>query len=378
MNPTAYSTPTSAIATSEDTGLIIRDRAEALASNPQLAAQNSAFEVMKQRALILLNSGLLPDSIKKWQQAAAIMMRAEELDVDYWTGLMHLNAIKGAPQPDGQLCMALIQRSELMERYEILETTDQRCVIRMKRYGQPAFDVTCTFQEYEKVAGPDGRRQAKTHLFWYTYKQGARRLFSDVLNNMQPKSQARRVIIGDDLPDDLPDDGVYVIEEGEGQPTATVPLSAAPSVGNDGSANGASANPVVLDMQALQALALSEGVADNEFHFANLLKQLLADGTITETSTAERVAEAMRGHKAEKEQREQEQDAPIEFEAIGSLNMESLWLRSHVNPRPEFNRTIQALRQTRQITDTMTADQVLAAIKKLLADKEFEALGGAS
>lgn len=330
--------------TTEDTALAVRTRAEALAANPQLAAQTSALEVLKQKAVILLESHLLPESIKTWQVAAAIMMRAEELEVDYWVGLIHLNAIKGAPQPDGQLCMALIQRSELLERYEILETTDEICSIRMKRRGQPAFDVICTMKEYEKVMGPDGRRQPKTHLFWYTYKQGARRLFSDVLNNMQPKRTMRRVIVEDDLQADLPNDDVYVIEEGEDQPTATLPLSVAPSAVNVSSASanedadsvdkgvlmvaqayerfelGGEYPPLgSLDMRSLQERALRSGLADNEFHFANLLKQMLADGTIREGATSDKVLDAMRKHKAEKEFSAREDERAFSMGMTGSV-----------------------------------------------------------
>lgn len=315
-------TDNNAMISPEETALVVRDKAAALAANPQLAAQNSAIEVLKQRAQILVVSGYLPDAITNWQQAAAIMMRAEELEVDYWTGLMHLNAIKGAPQPDGQLCMGLIERSELMEDYQIIETTDLRCTLRMKRVGRPTFDITCTMEEYSKVAGPDAKRQPKTHLFWYTYKQGARRLFSDVLNNMQPKNAVypRRVIIDDDLPDD----DVFVVEEGEEKPTATLPLSAAmndsalPSatVVNVASAETgtlsigqvyenfeAPETPALgsLDMKSLETRALRAGLADNEFHFANLLKLLLADGTIREGTTADRILDVMRTHKAAKE-----------------------------------------------------------------------------
>ena len=313
--------------TQDNATLMVRERNEALAANPGLAEQISAIEILKQRAAILLASGLLPDSIKNWQQATAIMMRAEELDVDYWTGLMHLNAIKGAPQPDGQLCMALILRSELMEDYQIIETTDTVCTIRMKRVGQPAFIVSCTFQEYERLAGPDARRQPKTHLFWYTYKQGARRLFSDVLNNMNPKAPRReRIIVDDDLPGGLPEDRVFINEEGEDKPTATLPLSPTPTepsepapdkseVADSVEADGLSVGQVYenfaagvdeqqiggLDLNSLQKRALRAKVVDNEFHFQNLLKQMLADGVIREGTTADKILDAMRKHKAEKE-----------------------------------------------------------------------------
>lgn len=296
---------------SEDTTLAVRTRAEIMAENPQLAAQTLAMEVLQQRAKILIQSELLPDTVNTWQKAAAIIMRAETLEVDYWTGLMHLNAIKGAPQPDGQLCMAMIERSELMEDYAIIETTDQTCSLRMKRVGRPAFVVTCTMDEYRPLAGPDAKRQPKTHLFWYTYKQGARRLFSDVLNNMQPKNAAKfsRIIVDDDLRTDLAADMVYVIEEGEDKPaTATVPLSAATNGSGSPSAtaeNVASAETIPelgsLDMYSLQQRALNTHLVENEFHFANLLKQFLNDGTIREGTTADKVLDAMRKHKAEKD-----------------------------------------------------------------------------
>lgn len=307
--------------TNTETALAVRKRDEALAANPALAAQFNALEVLKQKAQLLMESGLLPESIKKWQAAAAIMMRADELEVDYWTGLTHLYAVKGAPQPDGQLSLALVQRSGLMQVYQIVESTDEACTIRLKRVGQPVFDFTCTYTEYSQVSQAGGK-QKRTHLRWYTIHAGLRALFSDVLNNMQ-RERGQRVIVETDLLTDVPDDDVYVNEEAEeGEEVApTAPLSLSPTVepaassaddaSDDdilrrlaelGAGETADIPPVgALDMTALYKRALSGRLVRNEWHFGNLLTLLMREGAITERMTADGVLDAMKTHKAQKE-----------------------------------------------------------------------------
>lgn len=305
-----------------ETALAVRTRDEALAANPALRNQTDALEVLKQKALILLDSGMLPESIKRWQQAAAIMMRAEELDVDYWTGLMHLFAVKGAPQPDGQLMLALVQRSGLLERYEILVTTEEVCAVRLKRVGQPAFEFSCTYAEYAKVAQSGAEKQKRTHLRWYTLKAGLRALFSDVLNNMQ-RTGGQRVIVETDLHADLPNDDVYINEEAEEgeEVTPSAPLSLSPSAEPDSSSADDDSDDAVLrkladlsagetpdippvgalNMNSLYERAFNGKLVKNEWHFGNLLNLLMRDNAIHERMTADQVLDAMKAHKAEKE-----------------------------------------------------------------------------
>lgn len=325
----------------EETALAVRKRDEALAANPALRAEFNSIEVLRQKAAILVDSGFLPEVIKNWQQAAAIMMRAEELDIEYWTALQHINVIKGNPQPDGQLTLALMQRSGLLELYQVVESTEERCTIRFKRRGQPAFDLTCTLQEYEKVAGPDGKRQPRTHLFWYTAKKGGRMFFSDVLNNMHRK-RGQQVIVENDLPTDVPDDDVYVVEEGDFREGEAVRPSAPLSLSLSGSSASADDDsddallqklagltattagdernvgaelaeiPSVgaLNMNSLYERALSGKLVKNEFHFGNLLTLLMREGSIRDAMTADQVLDAMKRHKAAKELRGETDSVP--------------------------------------------------------------------
>jgi hypothetical protein len=324
--------------TSADKTIVKREFARADLSSPMAVAQATDLSVMCQRAEILVQSHLLPQQIDSWQKAVAIMLRGKELGISDWTALQHISVVNGNPQPDGQLCLALIQRSGLLRHYEIVESTEERCTIRMKRVNQPMFDVTCTIGEATRLGltGKDNwKKQPKSMLFWYTLKQGARRLFSDVLNGMAGNKGGDVVVV-----DDETYDAEFTVDEEanyrEGEPSAAPsPLSVSTSDENaeSSAANAASDEPVVgannvqivddpseltvwpndqprptdmpqvgaLNMNSLQERAINGGYADNPFHFANLLRKLMDGKEVHERMTADQVLDVMRKHKAAKE-----------------------------------------------------------------------------
>lgn len=171
-------------------------------NNPNALAlmQTNEIEMIRTKADILIKSGFLPEAIKTPEQAIAIIFYGRELNVPDWTALKHISVVKGTPQTDGQLTLALIQRSGLLEKFVIERSDTKECRLLMKRKGQEPYTVTCTFDEAGQLRTSefkDGKntsisltekynwkQQPKTMLFYFTVKQGARRLFSDVLNGM--------------------------------------------------------------------------------------------------------------------------------------------------------------------------------------------------
>ena len=178
--------------------------------------QMDEWSLMERKAQMLIASRFLPEAIDTPAKAIAIMLYGQELNIPDWTALKHINVIQGAPQADGQLTLALINRSGLLERFVIKQSDTQACTVIMKRRGQPEFEATCTIKEvsglvyYDKDKKPhpltekyNWKQQPKTMLFWFTVKQIGRRLFSDVLNGMAGRKDGDLVV----------QDDVYVTDE---------------------------------------------------------------------------------------------------------------------------------------------------------------------
>lgn len=225
--------------------------------------QTNDIEMVKQKAAIYIASGFLPEAIKTPEQALAIIFYGRELNVPDWTALKHISVVHGNPQPDGQLTIALIQRSGLLEKYKIVRSDAQVCTLLVKRRGYDEMEFTCTFDEAGQLKTSEKRngtnttisltekynwkQQPKTMLFYFTNKQMGHRLFNDVLNGMAGTKQ------GDLTMPDLVENTTFYDDElselGAVEPPP-IPLSLSPS--------GASATTP-------ESAASAEDVQDGEF-----------------------------------------------------------------------------------------------------------------
>lgn len=312
----------------ENNAIVPQNDAKADASSALAQAQSTDLAMLRQKAQLLVESKFLPDAIDSWQKAAVIMLRGRELNVPDWTALQHINVIHGNPTVDGQLALALVERSGLLEEYTILRSDTTTCTIRMKRRGRAAFDCTCTTDEaatLNKLSESIGwKQQPKTHLFYFTAKQICKRLFSDVLNGMVGNKTG-------ELPIADSDEAEYVeAEYGEtplenGQTPPENPTSVSPEPPPD---------------------------------------EPISDGVWTETDEPPQDAF-------------DEEFPPIGVipkdppPTIGSLNMDSLWIRSRINPRSDFDNLIRQLQDNGELRKVVTADQALEVIRKYMATQEF-------
>jgi hypothetical protein len=104
----------------------------------QLAVMpRSDFDVIKEQAQILLESGFLPKAIDTVPKAVAIAMHGAELGIPIWTALNNINVIQGKPSASPQLMLALINRSGQLEDMSI-DVNDERAIVTMKRKGRTA------------------------------------------------------------------------------------------------------------------------------------------------------------------------------------------------------------------------------------------------
>ena len=100
----------------------------------------------------LIASGLLPDTIKRPEQAVLVILKGQELDLPPVYALSHLVVVKGKPTMSAELMRALVQRAG--HKIRIVETTRNRAVVEGVRRDDPQHPVRITFDDEDvRIAG---------------------------------------------------------------------------------------------------------------------------------------------------------------------------------------------------------------------------------
>jgi len=170
-------------------------------SQLQPSGPRTDFQEKMQIAKVLLDSGLLPKALDTMPKVLAVMMMCDELHIGYWQGFIGLPMINGKPSPDGQLMLALINRSGQLKDLKI-EVTEQYAKVTMERVGRSPHTETVTLADakaFMTIEWSNGSRrqipltekanwksQPKTMLKWSCVKACARVVFSDVISGMFP------------------------------------------------------------------------------------------------------------------------------------------------------------------------------------------------
>lgn len=85
---------------------------------------------------------LLPAAIKTVSDAAVVMIAGLELGVRPMTSLRHIFIVNGKPEPDAQIMAGIVQAKEPGALLEVVELTDARCTMRIRR---PARDLVAEY-----------------------------------------------------------------------------------------------------------------------------------------------------------------------------------------------------------------------------------------
>ncbi|MDP9476442.1 MAG: hypothetical protein M3R38_12300 [Actinomycetota bacterium] len=109
-------------------------------------------EAAKNLGATLIASGLLPDAIRKPEQAVLVILKGQELDLPPVYALSHLVVVKGKPTMSAELMRALVQRAG--HKIRIVETTRQRAVVEGVRRDDPQHPVRISFDDEDvRIAG---------------------------------------------------------------------------------------------------------------------------------------------------------------------------------------------------------------------------------
>lgn len=93
------------------------------------------WQLMKDQAAMLVQSGFLPNSIRKPEQAIAIMLKGRELGVPAMQAFGQINVIQGKPTISAELMLALIYRDCPGAKVEYTKYEIDGCHIKATRPG---------------------------------------------------------------------------------------------------------------------------------------------------------------------------------------------------------------------------------------------------
>lgn len=125
----------------------------------------------------LLKSGFLPQAIRTKEQAAAIILTGQELDLPPMLSLREVNVIQGKPTLSAQLMLTLAYTRIPGFKANVIDSTDTRCVVEFIRPGQKPYLHEFTMQDAEslKLLEKDNwKKQRKTMIRWRCISSGLR------------------------------------------------------------------------------------------------------------------------------------------------------------------------------------------------------------
>jgi hypothetical protein len=135
-------------------------------------------------AATLIKSGLLPASVKTPEAAVVIIMTGRELGLLPLQALRSISVVEGKPTLSADLLLALAYKSGHCTGYEILELTDEKCVVQIARNGIVKPPYSYTIEEARKAGlanRPNWQRHTKAMLRARATAAACRAYFPDVV-----------------------------------------------------------------------------------------------------------------------------------------------------------------------------------------------------
>jgi hypothetical protein len=164
----------------DETQAIVKQDAEL----QRVGADDLPLPIARIRAIF--DSGLLPKSVKSWQQAMTIVLMGKELGIGPMTALRSIYVVDGKPTMSAELMVAMV-RGKGMGTFSY-EQTDGRCTVTGKRFGSEETYATTWDRKRAARAGLDRKEnwlKYETEMLRHRAEaEVCRALFGDVLANV--------------------------------------------------------------------------------------------------------------------------------------------------------------------------------------------------
>ncbi|MCW5943870.1 MAG: hypothetical protein KIS66_16690 [Fimbriimonadaceae bacterium] len=145
-------------------------------------------------AKIMAASGLFPDA-RTAAQANGLMILGMQFGLTPAQSLAGgISVVKGKPQLHYSVIAAKVRQHPDYD-FQVIENTDERCVLRFVHRGKPVGDSVFTMADARKMGTQNLDKFPATMLYARAMSQGVRRFAPDVLNGMS-------VYVAGEVPED--------------------------------------------------------------------------------------------------------------------------------------------------------------------------------
>jgi hypothetical protein len=111
----------------------------------------SEWAMLKEQALMVVKTGLLPKTIDTPEKAIAIALKGRELGVPPMQAFSQIHIVDGKPGLSAELMLALIYRNCPRAVFNYLETTDKICKVEVTRPGHKPTIFSYSIEEAQKA-----------------------------------------------------------------------------------------------------------------------------------------------------------------------------------------------------------------------------------
>ena len=153
----------------------------------QVLPSGQSWGVMKMQAGELLKSNFLPSTIKTPEQAMMIILKGRELGVPPIQALSQISVINGKPTMSAELMLSQIMRLHPRTKISFPERTNEKCSVKVQRYGCDPSVFTYTIGDAEKAGllGKDSwRKYPRAMLHARVVSEMARSIFPDAISGV--------------------------------------------------------------------------------------------------------------------------------------------------------------------------------------------------
>lgn len=140
---------------------------------------------LKEIATFAFKSKMIPSSIDTFEKAMIIALKGRELGLQPMIAFSHIFVINGKPTLSAEIMLASIYEKYPDAEIMLVESTDNRCVLKAKRPKETAFTEFVWDMARAAQLGLTGKdnwkKQPKTMLWWRCISEMKRAKFPEVL-----------------------------------------------------------------------------------------------------------------------------------------------------------------------------------------------------
>jgi len=156
-----------------------------MSQTTSLFPSREQWSMIQEQAKVLVKTGMLPETIKRPEQAIAIMLKGRELDVPPLQAFSQINVIKGKPTLSPELMLGLIYQRVPGTVIHYEQNDDKACRIKVTRPGHQPQEFGFSMED-AKTAGLSTKHNWKTYpramLRSRAISEMARALFPDAVS----------------------------------------------------------------------------------------------------------------------------------------------------------------------------------------------------